>query len=1675
MTTFTSNIDPNQIPGSNTNVFFSENTATTVSGVITSTVNANFTVNSLTFGVGSEAGDGVVLNASNSSTLTLSAGAGTGITVNSGAGPVTINAPIALGASQIWNLAGGTTLTVNGGISGTGMALTVNTSGSGTLVLNDATVANSYTGGTTINGGTVDIFTATSLGAPTGLATINNGTLEVSGGTTITTARNFSLGSTGSTISVDGGTIYSITNTSGSNITGTGTLNVTGAGTLVLNDTAKANTFNGGSLLAGGGTVEIYSSTGLGVQSGLATINNATLEVSGGTTITTNRSFSLGSTSSTISVDGGTTYSITNTSGSNITGTGTLNVTGSGILALNDTAKANTFTGGSNISGGGTVEIYTNTSLGAQTGTAAMSGGTLEAMGSIDTSRNFTLAGASNYIYVTGTPTTTQYEIDGTVGNGTSSGTLNVNGTGTLVLTGSNTYSNGTFVTSGALDLDPAAGAGHSASGTGDVTLSGTGILSTIGGDTIPGNLNVGAGTSVYSGQQAYSSVPTLSVGGAMNFAATNNATLNFNLNTTGGVTSNSSINITGALNFGLTSGMDTINVTDSGATPKTGTYVLMNFASENVVGGDFTLGTHPLLDGNTYTLQNFNNMEELLVVAQAAGNLIWDASGTAGNNPAVDGAGNWINGSMNFVYSTGGQATWDNLGNYSVTIGNSHGAAGTITLTGPIAINNTLTFDAASSGIYTIASSNPSLDTLTLNSANGIVANASAIISAPVVLGTAQSWSTPTGATLTVSGLVSESTAGTALAIGGTGTVELTNSGNSYSGGTTVNGGTLQITSDGSLGNAAGSITINAGTLEVSSSSFGTSRTFTLGSNTSAISVDSGLTYTISTAIGGTGMLNATGVGTLNLTAANSYGAGTTISNGTVNLSGSGTLGTGAATVNSGGTLQLSGISYVSGLPSLLSINGTGTAGQGALFATGSSTYGGAISAATSATIGTTGGLTLTGSIATNGVTLTFAGGGTFSVSGGITGASAGSNVVVNGSTLIVSGTQSTYTGSTTVTNSGTLQLGGSFVLPGTPFTPVTLSGSSSTLDMHANNTAINSLSGGGVVTNSVVSTLSILSIDGSSGTATFSGVIQDGSGQLELIVSGTGGTQVLTGTNTYTGSTSVENSGTLTIGNGGSLTSTTVDVTASTSTFNVLSGGTLATGTGITDDGTVVLSNTSDSLSTLNGSGGTLTLTGTMLTVTGGGALSSAIEGTGSLTVTSNILALTGVNGYSGGTTISSGGTVQINADSGLGNTSGSVTLNSGTLELLGGNNTSTTRNFALGTSGNIIKLDASSNYTISGTISNQSSGGTLTVNAASGDVLALTGNNSYSGGTTINGGTLQINSSSSLGNGGSVTINAATLEDTANVTDNRGVVLGSTSSKILVDSTFALTLGGVISGTGSLNFNSPGGTLTLSGSMSNTYSTSSSGPTTTVTAGTLDLDKSGAIAINSGSGSKSNFDVLINGGTVNFQASSQINTTANVDLTSGTFNLSTFSQTLYDFTNSGGTLENSRGSHFTVTDPTWAGGVNSVGPGAVDDFTYLTISAGSNTVHGDESGAGGGFGGLLDVGSGGLTFTGNTSPNLTINSDATCGSGRPADPGRQRELHGHRRHGQHHQRGGHQQHAAGDHRLRRHDPHVQHYQWHGHGAGRRRGGHEHGDHGPDHRRQRLRHCLARHAQLA
>ncbi len=150
-------------------------------------------------------------------------------------------------------------------------------------------------------------------------------------------------------------------------------------------------------------------------------------------------------------------------------------------------------------------------------------------------------------------------------------------------------------------------------------------------------------------------------------------------------------------------------------------------------------------------------------------------------------------------------------------------------------------------------------------------------------------------------------------------------------------------------------------------------------------------------------------------------------------------------------------------------------------------------------------------------------------------------------------------YNGPTTIQNSGTLKLGGNNVLPSSPQTAVTIN-TSSTFDLASYSDGVASLTGDSTTTvkNSVIGGTSTLTINPASGSTTFAGVIAGTNagtqGNIALQKNGAG-TLVLTGANTYSGSTTV-NGGTLTAAasSGGAL--------ASTSSVTVNAGGTVLLG---------------------------------------------------------------------------------------------------------------------------------------------------------------------------------------------------------------------------------------------------------------------------------------------------------------------------------------------------------------------------------------------------------------------------------------------------------------------------------------------------------------------------------
>jgi autotransporter-associated beta strand protein len=318
--------------------------------------------------------------------------------------------------------------------------------------------------------------------------------------------------------------------------------------------------------------------------------------------------------------------------------------------------------------------------------------------------------------------------------------------------------------------------------------------------------------------------------------------------------------------------------------------------------------------------------------------------------------------------------------------------------------------------------------------------------------------------------------------------------------------------------------------------------------------------------------------------------------------------------------------------------------------------------------TITTVGGITANNSATINSPvilgasqTWTVAADQTLSVNGGVSDNSSAYGLITSGSgTLVLSG-NSSYHGNTTISQ-GTLQAGGVNVLPsGSGYGNVAISG---TLDLYGNDTAVNAISGSGVIDTTMASAMPTLTVNiVSPATSTFSGAIQNTAGVLALALSG-GGMLTLSGANTYSGGTTVS-AGTLrTLGNnilaGGSLRNNATVQLGGNETVSSLSGAAGAASVTVSAGKSLTVSQ----------SGGNTTYAGGVSLAAGAGGPGGA--GGGLVKSGASNLEIDGVNslGANSSVTVSSTGTLRVNAS--VGSTVGAgvvASINSGaTLELDG-----------------------------------------------------------------------------------------------------------------------------------------------------------------------------------------------------------------------------------------------------------------------------------------------------------------------------------------------------------------------------------------------------------------------
>ncbi len=345
--------DAGTVPTPTTDVVETANTASNLSSQSLGTISA---INSLTFtGTGTAnaaPSGGVTLTAGG--TLTINAAAsqaggagyaagGIGIVVGPGSGANTINANVALGASQTWSVdSGAATLTIGGAVSGGGSAaLTLGGSvsatsaspgsnGNGTIRLSGN---NTFSGGATIASGTVLIGVSNgtgfgALGPSTASVTLGSGSASASllTGGAYTFANAVNVAGSG-TMTIGGNTDNNSTFSGPISLNNNLTISqVANAGSNALSLTGGiSNTgSNGGFTItfAGPGNINV-ATTGISDTD----FGTAAVKVTGGST-----TFSVANTySGNTSITAGT-LKATNTTGSAV-GTGNVLVSGTGALA----------------------------------------------------------------------------------------------------------------------------------------------------------------------------------------------------------------------------------------------------------------------------------------------------------------------------------------------------------------------------------------------------------------------------------------------------------------------------------------------------------------------------------------------------------------------------------------------------------------------------------------------------------------------------------------------------------------------------------------------------------------------------------------------------------------------------------------------------------------------------------------------------------------------------------------------------------------------------------------------------------------------------------------------------------------------------------------------------------------------------------------------------------------------------------------------------------------------------------------------------------------------------------------------------------------------------------------------------------------------------------------------
>jgi len=370
---------------------------------------------------------------------------------------------------------GNTDISMSGGVAGNGGNGGAGISATSTTIVNSGSISGGIGGGrgtAPFDNGVTGRFGAAGAGiSGDNLTIVNSGTIVGGGGTAV------ALTGGANKLTTNGGTL-------------TGGVKFNAGTTLTLDQTAASGAtgdavYSAANAFTGNGALFIATDANTSV-----TISGANSNFTGTTTVTGGSTLGLGSGTAigtgNISLLGGSTLGLS-------AATGTLSGTISGGGSIKQSAGTwtltgpNTYSGGTTVSGG-TIVVGNNGALG--TGTVAMAAGTTLSFrnnANYNLPNNFQISGDPTFTTATGTTQT----ISGSIADGSSPGTVEVNGGGTLVLSAINTYTGPTNVNAGTLNVTGSIADSILTTVVSGATVTGPGTL---------GNLQVNGGATFAPG-----------------------------------------------------------------------------------------------------------------------------------------------------------------------------------------------------------------------------------------------------------------------------------------------------------------------------------------------------------------------------------------------------------------------------------------------------------------------------------------------------------------------------------------------------------------------------------------------------------------------------------------------------------------------------------------------------------------------------------------------------------------------------------------------------------------------------------------------------------------------------------------------------------------------------------------------------------------------------------------------------------------------------------------------------------------------------------------------------------------------------------------------------------------------------------------------------------------------